>query len=814
MKDDYKDEFLLRLQKNEIYNRLKNNCTDKDAELIALIHEAVSYAHQRTKTILKHMGEFTLHDADHLFRVLSLMEKLIPETTLDNLSSPELMILILSAFFHDIGMAPDEKKIIAWKKVWDLEPEFEGEDEKNDYEEFNRFCSARPYQKRLIKQLFLNGKYSEAELQKAYLITDYIRKTHAERAKEIISEDWNNKIVFRDVDLTVEFAQICYSHNEDATRLLDLDKNFLCAADVYVCLPILGVILRLADILDFDAKRTPPVLFSHLNVKHPISIKEWNKHRAVEAWEINSESIKFNARCTHPAIEASIHEFCDIIDHELSICNNIVSTLLDSSQIKNRNIPIKFPFEVKRDKIQTKKNVQNKPLYIYRNTQFNLSKKQVIELLMGTKLYGNPEVSLRELLQNSIDACLLRQAQEKKWGNVYFPEISVKYYIEDKNIILEVEDNGTGMDQDIIDKYYSKIGSSFYKSTDFYNLKSQSNAEFTPNSRFGIGILSCFMVADTIIVDTKRVYEPHKSSDPLNISIEGQESIFWIKDGQRTMPGTTTKLLLRKEKNPWDEMTEKDFIKSIDKVIPNPPFKLNIHTTTEDKVKDEKSFLKESSLSLKDHTWDEHENLKVFEISLNNLETGIIGSASVAILESKGKPVNRIELNSRDVEIEGEIYTLGKEITISMNSIKESSQSITINENGEISESDSTSEFARSKSRLSLHGIEIPSTLFPNWWNMKNNQVSISWPFPLILVIDICGKRDLDLNSSRTEIVISDKWIEFEEEFAFIICHEISKKVSHEYWNELKQIFKQQSKNEIFLKGLNRVKNTFAVDSE
>src|SRR5690606_92799 len=255
------------------------------------------------------------------------------------------------------------------------------------------------------------------------------------------------------------------------------------------------------------------------------------------------------------------------------------------------------------DKIQTQRTVHNKPLYIYRDTQFNLSKKQVIDLLMGTKLYGNPEVALRELLQNSIDACLLRKAQEEKWCNLYSPEINVKYYKEDGNIILEVDDNGTGMDQYIIDKYYSKVGSSFYKSTDFYNLKSVSNASFTPTSRFGIGILSCFMVADTLNVDTKRVYEPHDSSDPLNITVEGQESIFWIKEGNRKMPGTTTKLVLRKEKNPWDEMSEEDFIKSIDSVIPNPPFKLNIHTTTEVKTKDENSFLNYTSISLKDHTW-------------------------------------------------------------------------------------------------------------------------------------------------------------------------------------------------------------------
>jgi hypothetical protein len=753
------------------------------------------------------MGEFTLHDGDHLFRVLHLMEKLLTEQIIKSLSSPELMLLILSAFFHDIGMSPDENEVLTWRKVWDDKPDLKDASEERTFNEFNRFYSAKPEQQEIIESLINQGKNTNADTIKAYMITEYIRQTHSERAREIIDRDWNNKIVYRDSDLTVEFAQICFSHNEDALTLLELDKNFLCGSNTVACLPLVGVILRLADILDFDAKRTPPVLYSHLYVRQPISIKEWNKHRAVEAWEISPDLIQFSAKCKHPAIEASIHEFCNIIDHELSICNNIVSNLNDFNKSKGREIVLKFPFKVNREKIRTERDIHNKPKYIYRDTQFNLSKRQVIDLLMGTKLYGNPEVTLRELLQNSIDACLLREAQEKKWGNPYNPEISVKYYTEDKDIILEIEDNGTGMDQYIIDNYYSKVGSSFYKSTDFYNLKSESNADFTPTSRFGIGILSCFMVADTLIVDTKRVYAQHKSSDALNITVEGQESIFWIREGKREMPGTTTKLILRKARNPWDKMSEEAFVKSVENVIPNPPFKINIQTTSHKKVRDENSFKEEvTAISLKDYSWDENENIRTFEIPLDKKEIGILGSAIVAILESHGRPVKSIDLNSRDVEIEGEIFTLEKDIRLSENSISESSKSITINDEGEIQEESSSKEFAHSKSRLSLHGIEVPTTLFPETWRMKANQVRLSWPFPLVIVVDICGNRDLDLNSSRTEIIMSEKWIDFEEELAFLICSSIANSVTSDYWNEIKIIFTERTKNETFLRGINRVK--------
>lgn len=803
--DDWKSEYLPRLEKSYIYSSLKENCAHTDVEVTALVENAVAYSIQRTKTIIRHMGEYTLHDDVHLFRVLYLMERLLTKEIINNLSVPERMLLILSAFFHDIGMAPDEKEVLTWQKFWDPSPDIEDEIEQQLFNKFKRFYTARPEQQETINKLTEQGKNAEISVIKSYLITEFIRQTHAERAREIIDKDWNGKIIYRDTDLTVELANICHSHNEDALKLLEFDKNYLCGTSTYACLPLLGIILRLADILDFDAKRTPPILYSHLYVRNPVSIKEWEKHRAIENWEINTEIIQYSTKCTHPAIEASIHEFCNLIDHELSICNNIVSSLNDFNKSKSRNISIKLPFKVNREKIETKRDIYNKPLYTYRDTKFNLSKRQVIDLLMGTKLYGNPEIALRELLQNSIDACLLRQAQEIKWGNIYAPEITVKYYTDGNDEILEVADNGTGMDQYIIDNYYSKVGSSFYKSTDFYNLKSESNADFTPTSRFGIGILSCFMVADTLIVDTKLKKAADESGEAINVTVEGQESIFWIKPSKRTNAGTTTKLILRKTKHPWDKMTDDEFIKSVENVVPNPPFKINIETSKQKKTRDENSFRNATAESLKDYSWAANENIRFFEISLEKPEIGIIGSAIAAILESQGKPKKKIDLSSIDITVEGENYTLDKKLWLSENSIKQDSHSITVNDEGGISKDSSTSSLTTSKSRLSLHGIEIPSTLFPESWRIKANQVKIKWPFPLILVIDICGNRDLDLNSPRTEIIMSEKWMDFEEELAFIICSGIANSLTKEYWDELKAILVSETTNDHFLKGLNKV---------
>lgn len=805
--DDWREETQDRLKKSHIYCTLKKKCGSEPSgsQVLTLVDEATFFAYQKTKSILRHMGEFTLHDGDHLFRVLRLMERLLSKEVVEKLSVPELMLLILSAFFHDIGMAPEEKVVLSWRKVWDISPDFEDETDQGEYEKFLRYYSARPEEKLKIETFTAQGKNSDADMIRNYLIADHIRGTHADRAREIIQNHWEGKIIYRDTDLTSEFAAICFSHNEDALLLLELDKHYLCGPEIFACLPLIAVILRLADLLDFDAKRTPAVLYSHLFVRHPISLNEWKKHRTVEAWAINSELIQYSAKCEHPAIEASIRTFCDIIDKELSACNNIISSINDFNRINNGEVFIKVPFRVNRSKIETKKDLFGKPKYLYRETQFNLSKNHVIELLMGTKLYGDPEVALRELIQNSIDACLLRKAQELNWGNPYNPEIQIKYYSEDNEYILEIIDNGTGMDQQIIDSFYSKIGSSFYKSAEFYDLKSQSNAKFTPTSRFGIGILSCFMVADTLVVDTRRVYGPHDSSEPLNLTIEGQESIFCTKPGDRKSPGTSTKLFLRKHENPWNLMNEDQFILSVERAVPNPPFKISIESKLHKKVIDENSFKEIKAESLKDYSWGKNENIREFNIEFSDVNNGFVGSAIVAVLESHDLPVEKIEMTSKKVEIDGNYYDLDKFISLGSNEINWHSRSITIDDDGEIELSPSNSRLARSKSRLSLHGIEVPTTLFPDSWRIQKNQVKLDWPVPVLIVIDICGNMDLDLNSSRTQILMSEKWTTFEEKLSFSILSGIANSVALDYWNKLKDILITKSKNEIFEECLKRV---------
>ncbi len=666
---DLKTEIESRLEKSQIYVILEKKLTIEGkaikSQQLSLIFECVEYAYQKTKLILKYMPEFTLHDGEHLFRVLYLMEKIITKEKIENLSSPELLLLILTAFFHDLGMAPYESEIRAWNEDWEDDEPIKKE--LLEFEKFNRFANTFPEKLEEIEKLRSLKQNHKAELIHSFLISEFIRISHPQRAREIIANDWNGKILYQEQDLTGYLAELCFSHNEDAMKLMSLETDVLCNENSSINLPFIGVVLRLADLLNFDGKRTPSVLFSHLAVRNPVSLKEWEKHRSIKAWSIKPDNITFIAVCKHPAIEASVRKFCDSIDDELKNCNVILSKTCTISKYF-----LELPTSVNRDKIQAEKDIATgEPKYIYHDTSFHLSKNQVIDLLMGTKLYGKPEVALRELLQNSIDACLLSKALHKKWDAPYKPLITVKYYSKEEEDFLEVIDNGIGMNQEIIDKYYSKIGSSYYKSRDFFDLQANSGLEFKPISRFGIGILSCFMVADSMEVDTKRLKDQYDFDTPLKIIVEGYDSIFTTIKSQKKEPGTSTKLYLRKSKNPWNKLSTEEFISAVKNSISKPEIPIQIETDKESVSYTKADFYNVKASELKDYSWSTDDN--IHEIEFDFSENGYDGNVIIGIIEKDNIPVKVIDKLSKDIDIDGENYELSMDIRYGTNEIDKNS---------------------------------------------------------------------------------------------------------------------------------------------
>ena len=100
---------------------------------------------------------------------------------------------------------------------------------------------------------------------------------------------------------------------------------------------------------------------------------------------------------------------------------------------------------------------------------------------------------------------------------------------------FRIEDNGIGMTQEVIMDHFLKIGSSYYASDAFTKSKLQCNADadYMPISRFGIGILSCFMGDDQtnqVEVSTKHFTEGQVCYPALRLSMYGINGYFYLSD--------------------------------------------------------------------------------------------------------------------------------------------------------------------------------------------------------------------------------------------------------------------------------------------
>lgn len=792
-----------KLDKILIYKELKKRCKE-DASLatvLALVHSIGEDVINLSKAIILNMPEYTLHDENHIYNMLYLAGKIIPPNVMSNLSTPDLMMIILSVFLHDIGMSPSKELVQAWKGQLEKDEE---EKYKDEIYKFQRYRKTFVQEIDEIEIYHQNGEDSKAQLIEDQIITNYIRTTHAERARKMIAERWEGKIKFLDTDLTADLAEICFSHNESHMALLNMETIKLCAEDTYLCLPFVAVILRLTDIIDFDAKRTPTILFSHLTIKNPVSLKEWVKHQSVTAWSFGRETITFAAQCTHPAIEATIRGFCDQIDEELRNCTLVLANL--NSDIVDINLyKIKLPAYVNREKIGAQKDiVTGKPIYSYHDTKFTLNKKQVIDLLMGTKLYGKPEVALRELIQNSIDACLFREKLCEHWGDSYNPDICVSYKRENGYDYLIVEDNGIGMNQHIIDNFYTNIGQSYYTSSEFFDLMAETQKTYKPISKFGIGILACFMVCDSMEVETKRMTGPYQADKALKISVEGYDSLFVITEGKRKMPGTKTILKLRKV-HPWQRMNEDEFIKCVKDIVPLPPFKIKINTESiEDVCTPDRFEMLDFSLK-DDYTWEKDENISVIKINLNDKEKGFRGRAEIAYISNlAGDILESFIITEKKVRVDNEDYILSANITYGDNCIERKVTSLEVNEEGDVETKNNFHQMYKSRASFSLHGIDVPCNMFYDYSNLGQKAI-LHFPFPIRFRLDIGAPNDLNLNSARTQIIYDEVWANFEKMFTETVCNKIRENVSKENWEQMKKIFVKRPKNEVFDQIANKI---------
>lgn len=529
----------------------RSACHELYSNLIALVERCLHPLMDRVTS--REMDAFTMHDHGHGLKVAHLMWHIIQLKRRDALSPGEIALLVVSAHLHDLGMglSKDEReaRLRPESDLWDkIDTDSLYQQALDRLAEIAKITEAS-------QAVRAEAIYQVQQAQEALLCLD-CRERHATRDRylEIIRNleqmHHQDAIHIPDIRAALSFdgdsyleklIDVCVSHNEDAHVLMDRDPaNFdqwrfptqypigCCLADVR----FVSAVLRLADILDFDRERTPSVLYYYLlprsaDPSENVSVREWSKHLSISNWEIEADKVVFRGRSTSALIHHAIVEFCHTIESEIS---------------RTRGI-----FADEEWPICVKPNVEaviETSGYRYIPYRFSLDEERIYELLMGRNIYERPLDALRELVQNAVDACLLRDALMRSYDDSIRPNnnrrITIQYAdasAQQSGPMLSVIDTGIGMDRYIIENYFFKVGRSYYKSSDFIKIRSQLRAlelDFQPVSEFGIGFMAIFMLGNKVEVETALSLPVRQDAQRRLLQIDGVGRLIEVKEDPNT----------------------------------------------------------------------------------------------------------------------------------------------------------------------------------------------------------------------------------------------------------------------------------------
>jgi len=546
---------LLRLKEALLFKTLmiKDEKENRDSLLSSKVMEIVTSVSPLLERISENMPEYTLHDPNHSAKVLEIMGKIIPDETLHNFNSIELTLLILSCYLHDIGMTCSKEEKEQLIRTQEFEILF-----KSDIDKQNKF------------QYYISIKdHRSATFIEDQVFTEYLRRNHVRRSANYIAKHLNQgrlELSYNEIPFWKHLIAICDGHGEPVKSLENTSKwpRHTLVGDKIINVQFLSLVLRLADILDLDPERTPKIIYEFVNPKDPVSIIEWKKHRSIIGHSISKDRILFEAECSSPEVERALKQFMQWIEIE----RKETITLLEKY---NDDISKKYFFNliepIPLDRIRSDST------YLSSDLKFEIDYKRVLDILMGQRLYKNPTIALREFLQNSIDAIKLRLAIYLNRSESFTPKI----IIDINEDTLSIIDNGIGMDEYIFSNFFLQVGRSYYSSPVFFGRYSDVDV----TSEFGIGVLSAFMIADSIIVESRREPEnPLNPPQPILFEIPTAYSYTVQRKTERIDIGTTILLKLKGD-HPFKRYKLKNILSEL---MPITPVKVYAKTREEDLV--------------------------------------------------------------------------------------------------------------------------------------------------------------------------------------------------------------------------------------
>ncbi len=507
--------------------------------------------------------DYTDHGTEHINRVLKSEVELVPKNIWEhsqNDSDPRLLcdadaaVIIGGTLLHDIAMhlrphgflelVGKDSRFRPLQWFADGHEDYQADRPWLDlWEDFLR--EARRFSERALTNIIgeesarvwkfheLPADPGQWETNHFLVIGEFIRRHHARLAHEIAIYGFPGIPVG---SAEHQFPAMGQEEGHTLIRLADLIgltarshgmslrvcKAYLEASPLYPGTPRpMGTavlypmaLLRVADYLQIDRQRAPAVLLKLRNPQSPISIQEWQKHRAVQhigpATDPRGKMVTVSTNLTlsvYLQLRELINGLQAEMDHSTAVLDEAYGTLselgLNQLNLATRRVHSNLTSPMFRASLP----------FVPERTGFT-SDPNLLTLLVEP-LYGKaPSVGVRELMQNAIDAVSELRAWALAHGKTIesldLPEQEADVVIEfiereDSTWLLRVRDRGIGMTSDTIENYFLRAGASFRRSAAWTKefLDEQGHPKVIRAGRFGIGVFAVFLLGPSFRMSTR-----------------------------------------------------------------------------------------------------------------------------------------------------------------------------------------------------------------------------------------------------------------------------------------------------------------------
>jgi len=180
------------------------------------------------------------------------------------------------------------------------------------------------------------------------------------------------------------------------------------------------------------------------------------------------------------------------------------------------------------------------------NHAFSADTGKLLKLMIHS-LYSNKEIFLRELVSNAADAADKLRFKALSDGALFEndADLRVRLSFDEEAKTVTISDNGIGMTRDEVIEHLGTIAKS--GTSDFFEQLSGDQAQDSQLiGQFGVGFYSAFIVADKVVVNTRKAGEEASTGTRWESTGEADYS---VADIEKTGRGTEIILHLRDDES-------------------------------------------------------------------------------------------------------------------------------------------------------------------------------------------------------------------------------------------------------------------------